>query len=241
MIEQRTGREEVFSNDPNRAWDWPQGTDWAAALGNLFNESWMCELKSFVIARRQLGAVFPVAENVFRALIATPISEVKFVILGQDPYHDEGQAQGISFSVPRGIKHPPSLRNIFREYSSDTGYAVPLSGDLTPWARQGGLLLNSVLTVDAHLAHSHCQQGWEQFTDKIISMVSDQGKNIAFVLWGKPAQEKRELIDTTRHLIIEAPHPSPLSAHRGFFGSKPFSIINAWRKELGLSEINWRL
>lgn len=201
----------------------------------------MSELQSFICSRRRQGRVFPVAEDVFRAMAVTSLADVKFVILGQDPYHDDGQAHGLSFSVPRGVKHPPSLRNILREFSSDTGHHVPESGDLTQWAQQGGLLLNTVLTVDQHQAHSHRGQGWEAFTDKIISLVNERAGNVAFVLWGKPAQEKRQLIDTERHLIVEAPHPSPLSAHRGFFGSKPFSRVNTWRSDRGLTEIDWRL
>ena len=227
--------------DRQRAWDWPATADWNNTVQSLFSDSLMQELESFVSRRRRQGPVFPAAEDVFRALAVTSLADVKFVILGQDPYHATGQAHGLSFSVPPGVKHPPSLRNILREFASDTGHDVPESGDLTRWANEGGLLLNTILTVDQHLAHSHRGQGWEEFTDKVISQVNKRAENVAFVLWGKPAQEKRKLIDAARHLIVEAPHPSPLSAHRGFFGSKPFSRVNAWRTERGLSQIDWRL
>jgi uracil-DNA glycosylase len=223
------------------AWIWPVDSDWNGPLAGLLQQTAMQELWAFVERQRREDSVFPAPGNVFRALELTPLSRVQFVILGQDPYHNEGQAHGLSFSVPAGQKHPPSLRNIFKELSSDTACAIPASGDLSAWARRGGLLLNTVLTVTACKAHSHRDRGWEAFTDEVISLVSERAQHVAFMLWGNPAREKRRLIDGSRHLIVESAHPSPLSAYRGFFGSRPFSSVNAWRRALGLDPVDWRL
>ena len=163
------------------------------------------------------------------------------MILGQDPYHGEGQAQGLAFSVPKGISFPPSLRNIFQEYNNDLGYEIPSSGDLTKWAQEGVFLLNAVLTVRAGEAHSHKDKGWEIFTDTVIRLISDKKEHVVFILWGKPAQDKSKLIDESKHLILKAPHPSPLSSYRGFFGSKPFSKTNAYLSDHGIDEIDWKL
>lgn len=184
---------------------------------------------------------FPPREFVFRALSFHPPEKIKVVILGQDPYHDDGQAHGLSFSVPQGIKFPPSLRNIFKELSDDLGAPLPTSGDLEKWAEQGVLLLNTTLTVRAHTPLSHSKFGWERVTDAIIQILSLAGGSRVFVLWGAHAQAKRDLIDTTRHLRIESAHPSPLSARRGFFGSKPFSTANEFLKSRGIEPIDWFL
>ncbi len=228
-------------NTESAAFVWPAGTDWDRELAAQRGADYFVQLEDFVAARRQTGTVYPDRDAVFRALQLTSLADVKFVIVGQDPYHGPGQAHGLCFSVPTGVRPPPSLRNILREMADDYGSAVDEHGDLGNWARQGGLLLNSVLTVDAGEAHSHRGQGWETLTDEIIALVNRQRDNVAFVLWGKPAQQKIKLIDAGRHLIIQAPHPSPLSAHRGFFGSRPFSQINAFRQQRGLPAINWSL
>ena len=163
------------------------------------------------------------------------------VILGQDPYHGEGQSHGLAFSVQDGIPFPPSLRNIFQEYKSDLGYGIPKSGNLSKWAAEGVLLLNAVLTVRTGEANSHKNKGWETFTDTVIKMISDEKEHIVFILWGKPALLKANLIDETKHLILSAPHPSPLSSYRGFFGSKPFSKVNSYLKKYGIKKIDWKL
>jgi uracil-DNA glycosylase len=176
------------------------------------------------------------------ALKLTPANQVKVVVLGQDPYHGEGQAHGLSFSVQRSIKIPPSLRNIFKELATDiSGFTVPQHGDLTSWAEQGVLLLNTVLTVEEGQAHSHKGKGWEIFTDTLITRLSEQTSDIVFLLWGKPAQQKIKLIDTSKHHVLTSVHPSPLSAHRGFLGCQHFSQTNAILKRLGKSEINWQI
>ena len=214
---------------------------WREALPSVFGEPWWRSLTQFVKEQRADGVVFPRPEDVFRAFSLVPLESVRFVILGQDPYHGAGQAHGLSFSVPCGVRPPPSLANIFKELKSDTGCASPDSGDLTAWANQGGLLLNTVLTVRATEPNSHRGHGWEQFTDTVIQLVSQRCHHVAFVLWGTPARKKAILIDTQRHLIVESVHPSPLSAYRGFFGSQPFSRINQYRRLKGLQEINWTL
>lgn len=180
--------------------------------------------------------VFPPRGQVFNALSFTDLSDVKVVILGQDPYHDDGQAHGLSFSVPPDKELPPSLRNIYQEFANDLGVAPPTSGDLTGWAKQGVLLLNTVLTVRAHQAFSHRNMGWEQFTDSVIRAVDANCDKVVFILWGAAAGKKKEMINTAKHLIITSPHPSPLSAHRGFFGSRPFSRANTY---LYPSVIDW--
>lgn len=183
--------------------------------------------------------IFPATQNYFRALDLVDVDKVKVVILGQDPYHGVGQAHGLSFSVPDGVRFPPSLQNIFKELKEDLGIEPPKSGDLTRWAEQGVLLLNSVLTVEQDKAASHQKQGWEEFTDRVIAVVNDQSPHAVFILWGSYAQKKAAFVDKTRHLIISSPHPSPLSSHRGFFGSKPFSKANAWLKSKGLEPVRW--
>ncbi len=185
--------------------------------------------------------IYPPKNVAFKALHLTPFEKTKVVILGQDPYHGEGQANGLAFSVNKGIKLPPSLRNIFKELQSDLGYPIPSSGDLTAWAKQGVLLLNSVLTVKKDSPASHRNLGWQLYTDSVISQLSSKKENLVFILWGKYAQEKVSLIDESKHMVIQSPHPSPFSANRGFFGSKPFSKTNTYLKSKGISEIDWRL
>lgn len=185
--------------------------------------------------------IYPPKDTVLRALQLTPFEKTKVVILGQDPYHGKGEANGLAFSVNNGIKLPPSLRNIFKELQNDLGYLPPTSGDLTAWAKQGVLLLNSVLTVKKDLPTSHRNLGWQKYTDSLITELSSKKENLVFILWGKYAQEKITLIDWDKHMVIQSPHPSPFSANRGFFGSKPFSKTNAYLKSKGISEIDWRL
>ncbi len=221
--------------------DIPQNlpVSWRAVAEVEFSKVYFRELQAFVETERREHCVFPSAEDVYRAFELTPLQDVRVVILGQDPYHDDGQAQGLSFSVRPGVKSPPSLRNIFKELQSDLGTAPANHGSLESWARQGVLLLNTVLTVRAHQAHSHRGKGWEEFTSRIIQAINQQ-PHVAFVLWGKPAQEIAGTLDQ-RHLVIESPHPSPLSAYRGFFGSRPFSRINSFLKQTGQPEIQWEL
>jgi uracil-DNA glycosylase len=212
---------------------------WREQLADEIKSDRFGELQEFVDRERKTQVVFPPADAVFNAFSFTPVNQVRVLIIGQDPYHDDGQAHGLSFSVRRGVKIPPSLRNIFKELESDLRIESGEHGCLESWARQGVLLLNTVLTVRAHAANSHRQQGWEQFTTRVIECVNEL-PTVAFVLWGKPAQTKRPLIDE-RHLIIESPHPSPLSARRGFFGSRPFSQINRFLQSKGQPPVNWKL
>jgi len=183
--------------------------------------------------------VYPSNDNIFRALELTPIEDVKVVILGQDPYHGEGQAHGLSFSVQKGVKIPPSLRNIYKELNADIGMDIPDHGFLEGWAKQGVLLLNTTLTVEAGQAASHQGQGWEDFTDRIIEQINAQDRLVVFMLWGSHAQKKIDMINGQKHMVLTAPHPSPLSAHRGFLGCKHFSKANAFLKAHGQNEINW--
>lgn len=200
------------------------------------------EIKEFLHEQKEAGkTIYPQEENVFQALKLTPLEEVRVVILGQDPYHGENQAQGLAFSVPDDQKLPPSLRNIFKELSDDLGIPSPKKGDLTSWAKQGVLLLNTVLTVEAGKAGSHHNRGWEAFTDEVLKAVNKEKKNVVFILWGSPAQKKASLIDESRNLILRSAHPSPLSSYRGFFGSKPFSKTNEYLRSHGLREIRWDL
>ena len=196
-------------------------------------------LEEFVLELPEEPPTFPPRELIFNAFHQTRYHDVKVVILGQDPYHNGGQAHGLSFSVPRGVSLPPSLRNIYRELEDDLGASPGLDGDLHHWAKQGVLLLNTVLTVEAHQPHSHRKKGWEDFTDAVIQKLVERESPIAFVLWGKPAQKKKDLILIPPHCIIESAHPSPLSARRGFFGSRPFSKINDWLNEQSQSPIQW--
>ena len=216
-------------------------TDWNPLLRQEFAEQYWAELQGFVQQERKLGAVYPPEEDVYAALHLTPYADVKVLILGQDPYHGEGQAHGLCFSVRRGVAVPPSLQNIYKEMQSDIGLAPPSHGNLESWAGQGVLLLNAVLTVRASQAGSHRNRGWETFTDQVIRLVNDKKERVVFILWGTFAQKKKPLIDSNRHYVIETPHPSPLSAHRGFFGSRPFSRANTALLEAGRSGIDWGL
>jgi uracil-DNA glycosylase len=216
-------------------------TDWNPVLRGELDKPYWSQLQGFVAEERARGAVYPPAEDVFAALHLTPLADVKVLILGQDPYHGPGQAHGLCFSVRPGVAVPPSLANIFTELHSDLGIEAPAGGDLTPWARQGVLLLNTTLTVRAHQAASHQGKGWETFTDQVIRAVDDKPERVVFVLWGAAARRKKDLVDTSRHTIIESPHPSPLSAHRGFFGSRPFSRANEALVAAGREPVDWRL
>ena len=195
---------------------------WLPVLQTEFEQDYFRQLETFVDRSRQTTTVYPNEQQVFRAFQLTPFDKTKVVILGQDPYHDEGQAHGLAFSVQSGTAYPPSLRNIFQELVEDLGVESPVSGDLTRWAQQGVLLLNTVMTVEAHRAHSHQKQGWERFTDNVIERLGTRQQHTVFILWGKPAQTKARLIDSRQHTVIGSPHPSPLAAYRGFFGSRPF-------------------
>jgi uracil-DNA glycosylase len=215
--------------------------DWRPMLGDQLGEPYYHALTEFLDDERRAHTVFPPEADVFNAFRLTPFDMVKVVILGQDPYHDDGQAHGLAFSVRPGVTSPPSLRNIFKELQTDLGCPKPETGNLEPWAKQGVLLLNTVLTVRAHEPHSHRGKGWEQFTAAAIAAVAAKAQPVVFVLWGGPAQKKAVLIDSTRHTILKAPHPSPLSAHSGFFGSRPFSAVNAALTAAGHDPIDWRL
>ena len=225
----------------NRKMDVQIEKAWEKALQKEFEKDYFTQLSAEVRADYLLGdpAVFPPAPLVFNAFNLTPFYEVKVAILGQDPYHGPQQAHGLAFSVPDEVRVPPSLKNIYKELHGDTGTPIPESGNLEHWARQGVLLLNTTLTVEASNAGSHQGRGWETFTDAVIQIISDQKEHIVFILWGNFARSKAKLIDEDKHLIIESPHPSPLSAHNGFFGSKPFSKTNQYLKEHNQSEINW--
>ncbi len=215
---------------------------WKAALGNEFQQPYMQQLRRFLRKEKDLKKIiYPKSADIFKAFEYTPIDKVKVVILGQDPYHGVGQAHGLCFSVPPTIQLPPSLQNIYKELEEDVGTIPVKHGCLVAWAKQGVLLLNSVLTVEKGLAASHQGQGWEKFTDKVISLLNQQERPIAFVLWGSYAQRKGEVINAQKHLIIKSVHPSPLSVYRGFFGSKPFSKINHFLKKTGQTPIDWQL
>ena len=215
---------------------------WKAALASEFTSPYMQQLKDFLLAQKQAGKrIFPKGAEYFRALDLTPLSDVKVVILGQDPYHGLGQAHGLCFSVRPGVRIPPSLVNIYKEMESDLGIARARHGFLEHWAKQGVLLLNSVLTVEEAQAASHQGKGWERFTDAVIRKVNDECENVVFILWGSYAQRKAAFVDGARHLVLKAPHPSPLSAHNGFFGSKPFSKANAYLQSHGRAPIDWQL
>ncbi|MCL7988280.1 uracil-DNA glycosylase [Sphingobacterium sp. lm-10] len=215
---------------------------WTPILKPLFEQPSMRALSQFVQKERKIAQVFPPEDLVFNAFRLTPLPEVKVVILGQDPYHNIGQAHGLSFSVPSGVAIPPSLKNIYTELVDDIpGFVYPRGGDLTKWAEQGVLLLNATLTVRAHEAASHQKRGWEQFTDAIIQSVSAQCAGVVFILWGSYAIKKSALIDQTKHLVLTSVHPSPLSVYRGFHGSKPFSRTNAYLMQQGKKPINWQV
>jgi len=214
---------------------------WSELLKNEFNKEYFLQLKRFLELEYQDKTIYPEKENILNALNHTDYDDVKVVLLGQDPYHGPGQAHGLSFSVKPGIKIPPSLRNVFKELQNDLGCSIPDHGNLTKWADQGVLLLNTVLTVREGEAHSHKGQGWEVLTDKIISLLNDRKKPVIFLLWGKPAQAKMKLIHQQRHLILTSVHPSPLSASRGFFGNHHFSQINDFLRSVGEKEIDWQI
>jgi uracil-DNA glycosylase len=216
---------------------------WKEALGKSFSSMEFKKMAEFVKAEYGSKNIFPEAKNIFRALNLTPLERVRVVILGQDPYHGPGQAQGLSFSVPARIRNPPSLQNIFKELETEFGKKseaeVKYRGDLSCWARQGVLLLNAVLTVESGRAGSHADRGWECLTDDIIKTVSRKCDGVVFLLWGSYAKKKKELIDTSKHLVLESVHPSPLSAHGGFFGCGHFKKANEWLKENGKTEVIW--
>ena len=214
---------------------------WRDVIGEEKEKDYFKQVWHYVAQRRQITTVFPTPENVFNALRQTEFDDVKVVILGQDPYHGVGQAHGLSFSVQSGVSFPPSLQNIFQELVDDVGCTWPTSGDLTKWAQQGVLLLNTVLTVEQGQANSHKGMGWEVFTNRIIQVLNERSKPIVFILWGRPAQMKQQLITNPHHVVLTAPHPSPLSAYRGFFGSKPFSQVNAYLRQWGEQTIDWAL
>jgi uracil-DNA glycosylase len=215
--------------------------NWKEVLADEWEKPYFVELQSFLDKEYAEQTIYPAREDIGNAFRTTPFDEVKVVILGQDPYHGEGQAHGMSFSVNPGVRVPPSLRNMYKELADDLGCRIPTSGYLLKWAEQGVLLLNTVLTVRAGAANSHKGMGWETFTDEVIKRLSEREKPIIFVLWGRPAQTKKKLIDTKKHTILESPHPSPLSAHRGFFGSKPYSKINAQLEAWGEAPIDFCL
>ncbi len=216
-------------------------TDWNPILRSEFAKPYWGELQRFVAQERSAHEVFPPDEEVFTALHLTPFADVKVLILGQDPYHGPGQANGLAFSVRDGVRVPPSLVNIYKEMATDLGLAIPPSGNLEPWARQGVLLLNTSLTVRSGEAASHQQKGWEMFTDEVIHAVNGKTDRVVFVLWGASARKKKAFIDESRHVVIESPHPSPLSAHRGFFGTRPFSRANDALVDAGRDPVDWSL
>lgn len=215
--------------------------DWLEPLKPEFSKQYYRELYQKVIEEYKTHLVFPPSDDIFNAFALTPLHEVKVVIIGQDPYHNVGQAHGLCFSVRPDVEIPPSLVNIYKELHDDLGCYVPNNGYLVKWAKQGILLLNTVLTVRAHQANSHRGMGWEQFTDAAIRILNEEDRPIVFILWGSPAQTKKKMLNNPKHLILEAPHPSPLSAYRGFFGSRPFSKTNAFLEENGLTPIDWQI
>lgn len=215
---------------------------WAKFLEPEFEKSYMIELKKFLLAEKAAGKViYPAGSLIFNALNSTPLDKVEVVILGQDPYHGPGQAHGLSFSVLPGVRQPPSLRNIFQELHDDLGVPIPDHGCLQPWAERGVLLLNATLTVERGNAGSHQGKGWETFTDRVIEVLNQERSGLVFLLWGSYAQQKGELIDQHKHHVLKAPHPSPFSAKRGFFGCHHFSRANAWLEKQGLQPVDWSL
>lgn len=215
--------------------------DWAELLNDELNEPYYLELRKFLIDEYSTKKIFPNMYDIFNALHFTSYEATRVVILGQDPYHEPGQAHGLSFSVLPNVPPPPSLLNIFKELRDDLGCFIPNNGCLKSWAEQGVLLLNTVLTVRAHAANSHRGHGWEIFTDKIIRLLNEHERPLAFILWGNPARRKKIMITNPRHLIIESAHPSPLSASNGFFGSKPFSRVNKFLESIGEPPIDWQI
>ena len=219
----------------------PISNDWLPALRGEFQKDYYKELHQTVMQEYRTRQIFPEADDLFNAFHLTPLKDVKVVIFGQDPYHNVGQAHGLCFSVKPGVEIPPSLVNIYKELQDDLGCYIPNNGYLVKWAEQGVLLLNTVLTVRAHQANSHRGIGWEEFTDAAIRILNEQDRPIVFILWGRPAQMKRAMLHNPKHLILEAPHPSPLSSYRGFFGSKPFSKTNNFLKQHGIEPIDWQI
>lgn len=215
--------------------------DWAEILADEFEKPYYIQLREFLKTEYQSQAIYPDMYDIFNALHLTPYREAKVVILGQDPYHGRGQAHGLSFSVKPGVATPPSLQNIYKELQSDLGCTIPQHGYLVNWAKQGVLLLNTVLTVRGGNPNSHKGKGWEIFTDRVIAALNDRETPLVFILWGRHAQEKASFIDTNKHFIIASPHPSPFSANRGFFGSRPFSRTNQFLRSQGMQEIDWQL
>lgn len=214
---------------------------WKKVLQEQFDSQYFQELKQFLLTERKSHQVFPPGNRIFAAFDAVPFHKVKVVIIGQDPYHGPGQANGFCFSVNRGVTVPPSLKNIYKELHSDLNIAVPAHGDLSPWTEQGVLLLNAVLTVRARQPQSHQGRGWETFTDYAIKQLSEQRKNIVFLLWGRSAQNKIQLIDTNRHFVLKAAHPSPYSANKGFFGCRHFSNTNTLLQQTGQNPVDWTI
>jgi len=214
---------------------------WLVHLREQFEQPHMVSLRAFLVEEKRKAAVFPPGKEMFNAFSLTPFEKVRVVILGQDPYHGPDQAHGLCFSVRKGVRPPPSLQNIFKELHQDLGVPRSTHGELTHWAEQGVLLLNTVLSVRAHTANSHRGQGWEVFTDRVIEVLNRDREGLVFVLWGSAAGKKAQMIDADRHLILRSPHPSPLSAHRGFFGSRHFSAINAHLEKMGGVPIDWAL
>jgi uracil-DNA glycosylase len=215
-------------------------SSWQKVLGDEFEQPYFHTLEEFVDHERATHKVFPPEDEVFNAFIQTPFDKVEVVLIGQDPYHGDGQAHGLCFSVPVGVRPPPSLVNIFKELHNDLGCKIPNNGCLLPWAKRGVLLLNAVLTVRAHEANSHKDQGWEEFTSAAIAAINEREKPAVFLLWGAYAQKKGKIIDATRHPIIKGAHPSPLSKNK-FFGSRPFSAVNSALDELGLEPVSWQI
>lgn len=219
----------------------PISGSWEKALRGEFSKDYYKKLFVRIREEYQTKTIYPPADDIFNAFHFTPLEEVKVVILGQDPYHEPGQAHGLCFSVKPHVPIPPSLLNIYKELEDDLGCYIPNNGYLEKWTRQGVLMLNTVLTVRAHQANSHKELGWEKFTDAAIRVLADQDRPMVFVLWGKPAQKKKEMIYNPKHLVIQSAHPSPLSAYRGFFGSRPFSQINAYLEKNGLAPVDWQI
>ena len=214
---------------------------WKVLLSDEFSKYYFIKLKQFLLEEKKQHTIYPRGSDIFNAFNFTPFEKIKVVILGQDPYHGNGQAHGLSFSVPDGVKKPPSLKNIFKELAEDLQIPIAETGNLTSWAKQGVLLLNATLTVRSKKAGSHQKKGWEKFTDAIIQKISTEKEGVIFLLWGRFAQDKVKLIDKNKHQILTAPHPSPFSAYSGFFGCKHFSKTNAILKKQGLIEINWAI
>ena len=215
--------------------------DWVEYIQGEYKKPYYKSLYETVLKEYKTQEIYPPSKEIFKAYELCSYKKLKVVILGQDPYHGTGQAQGLSFSVKKGMPLPPSLQNIYRELSDDLSCSIPKNGDLRPWAEQGVLLLNTVLTVRAHQAFSHRGIGWEEFTDATIAAIEEKEDPVVYILWGSPAQSKRKMIHQKKRLILTAPHPSPLSAYRGFFGSKPFSKCNAYLEKEGLSPIDWTI